>query len=214
MSGTKSKLRKEHPRVDECRERVKTIIHEVPSNDLVSAIQDNPSLRGMILGYISELMFERHILDVNPRIQEINSHDDHDRSKNKSDRDFYYGGQLYRTQLKSIQTNSIQYDPSTATLHATVQNDASDSRTVTLPSGNVIKTVCYVEGDYDLLAVPLFPFTGNWDFAYKWNSQCRATTSSKYLPEDKKHLLATTERITYPLNNDWHQSLDDIINNS
>ncbi len=43
------------------RERVKMMIDAIPPESLVEAIKKAPSLRGMILGYIAELMFERRV---------------------------------------------------------------------------------------------------------------------------------------------------------
>lgn len=195
------------------RERVSTIIDAIDADDLVVAIKNAPSLRGMILGYIAEIMFERHLPAHYDVILEehIESHDDHDRKANKSDRTLSYNGKPVGIQLKSIQTNSIAYDPSVHKLRATVQNDGSDKRDVLLPDGSSVTTTCYRVGDYDILAVPLFPFTGKWEFAYKTNDSCRRSTSKKYTSVQQAELLATTEIITWPLDNDWTTNLMDII---
>jgi len=104
------KKNKEHQLAVDARNRVSQIIDEVPAQDLVNSIKRAPSLRGMILGYIAEEMFEKHILEPMDHFNDIVKHDDHDRSKNQSDRDFTYKGKLFSVQLKSIQTNSITYD--------------------------------------------------------------------------------------------------------
>ena len=113
---------KEHRLAVEARQRVSTIIDQIPPEDLVKSIKKAPSLRGMILGYIAEEMFERYILEPMSQIEGIIKHDDHDRTKNKSDRDFTYKGRTYSVQLKSLQTNSITYDLTLNRLEATVQN--------------------------------------------------------------------------------------------
>jgi hypothetical protein len=186
------------------RDRVVTIIDEVSAHDLIRAIKRAPSLRGMILGYIAEEMFEKHVLS-DEIFSDIRKHDDHDRSLNKADRDFIYSGRRYSIQLKSIQTNSISWDPDKQLLFATVQNDASDRRKIKLPNGESVETTNYKVGDYDVLAVPLFPFTGTWDFAYKLNKNCRRATS--YAPEINKYLLSTTESIHFPLDENWTADL-------
>lgn len=161
------------------RARVTTIIDQIPPEDLVNSIKRAPSLRGMILGYIAEEMFQKHVLERLADVEEIVKHDDHDRTKNKSDRDFSFRGEKFSVQLKSVRTNTITYNLSKNHLEVNVQNDASDRRKITLPNGRKIETTCYARGEYDILAVPLFPFTGTWDFAYKWNVACRASTSKK-----------------------------------
>src|SRR5262249_22676385 len=89
--------------------------------------------------------------------------------------------------------------------------DASDRRDVILGDGSVVNTTCYLRGEYDILAVPLFPFTGTWEFAYKRNEDCRACTSKKYTQYQQSQLLATTEKITWPLTDDWHLNLLDLL---
>lgn len=158
------------------------MIDAIEPEHLVASIKRAPSLRGMILGYIAEQMFEIHVPDRYNLIlaEHIAHHDDHDRTANKSDRTITFAGRTYGVQLKSIQTNSITRNLTSGLIEACVQNDASDRRDVVLEDGRTITTTCYLRGEYDILAVPLFPFTGKWDFAYKLNSNCAASTSRKY----------------------------------
>jgi hypothetical protein len=188
------------------RARVSTIVDAIPPEDLVLAIKRAPSLRGMILGYIAEEMFGKTVL-CDHRITDVRQHDDHDRENNKVDTDFLFEGRRVSIQLKSLQTNSIVWRRDLDALHGVVQNDGSDKRDVKLPNGTVVSTTNYRMGDYQILAVPLFPFTGTWDFAYKLNRNCRLTTSNKYTPEQQQYLLATTEEITYPLSDHWSVDL-------
>lgn len=195
------------------RERVTTIIDAIPPEDLVASIKRAPSLRGMILGYIAELMFEKYVPRTYPVIlsDDIAHHDDHDRTANKSDRTITFRGRRYGVQLKSIQTNSIGREIATGKLIADVQNDASDRRAVLLSDGSRLETTCYVRDEYDVLAVPLFPLTGEWNFAYKRNKDCRTCTSRKYSEFQATHLLATTERLCWPLGDDWTTNLLDLL---
>lgn len=193
------------------RDRVATIIDAIPPEDLVSAIKRAPSLRGMILGYIAEEMFHRHVL-LASHFSDVRKHDDHNREENKADRDFLFNGRRVSVQLKSIQTNSICWDTQANCLRAVVQNDGSDKRDVHLPNGETVSTTNYKVGDYDILVVPLFPFTGTWDFAYKLNRDCRKSVSPKYTDAQKKYLLATTEEITFPLGGEWSTDIVSVIN--
>lgn len=198
---------KNHKLAKEAIGRVPNIIDSIEPEDLVAAIKRAPSLRGMILGYIAEEMFEKHVLEPLEHVGEVRSFDDHDRTLNKADREFVCHGRRYTVQLKSVQTNSICWRTDLECLMADVQNDGSDRRDVKLPNGNTVNTTNYKIGDYDILAVPLFPFTGTWDFAYKRNKDCRLTTSHKYSDEDRQYLLATTEKLYFPLNGEWHADL-------
>ena len=203
---------KEHETAVEARKRVETIIDAIPPDDLVQAIKRAPSLRGMILGYISEEMFARHVLE-DQIFSDIRKPDDHDRENNKIDRDFMYKGKRVSVQLKSVQTNSICWHTEHNCIVASVQNDGSDKRDVKLPNGEIVSTTNYKIGDYDILAVPLFPFTGTWKFGYMLNRDCRKTTSNKYTDEQKSYLLSTMEEIYYPLKFPWFVSIKDAIEN-
>ena len=209
----KPKYDENDPEAIKARNRVMKIIDSVNPNDLVSSIKRAPSLRGMILGYIAEEMFEKYLKTI-PEISNVTKHDDHDRKSNKSDRTFDFNGRRYSIQLKSIQTNSIKMDLSTERLIASVQNDGSDARTIKLPNGNSVQTTCYKIGEYDILAVPLFPFTEKWNFAYKYNRDCRITTSKKYKDEDRKYLLSSSEPITWPLDESWTDPLLPLLDHS
>lgn len=202
-------LDKDDPEALAARARVADIIDAIPPEDLVLAIKRAPSLRGMILGYIAEHMFERHVPGRYPVIlsHHIEHHDDHDRTANKSDRTITFGGRRYGVQLKSIQTNSIARNLATDVLQATVQNDGSDSRIVVFEDGSSVKTVCYKRGDYDILAVPLFPLTGTWEFAYKLNASCEPSRHRTYSEYQRSFLLSTLEKICWPLSNEWSTDL-------
>ena len=190
------RLDKSHPLSLECRERVTQSIDSIDSDDLIHAIKTAPSLRGIVLGFVSEVMFTKHVEKIDG-IEDVRKHDDHDRSKNKIDRDFLYLGKRVTVQLKSIQTNSLGFHTEEQLIYADVQNDASDSRRIDF-NGKEIVTVNYKKGDYDILCTPLFPFTGDWQFAYKLNTSCQTWRSKKYPPEIAEHFLHGTEKITYP----------------
>jgi hypothetical protein len=208
------KTEADHPDALAARDRVSLMIDAIPPADLVEAIKRAPSLRGMILGYVAEEVFEKFLRDNHKEVTEIEKHDDHDRSKNKSDRTITYKDRKYTVQLKSLQTNSIKYFAEGKCLVAVVQNDGSDKRAVDLPDGTTIQTTLYRRGDYDILAVPLFPFTGKWEFAYKRNRDCRPCTHSAYTPEAQAQLLASTESITYPLDKTWTTDLISLLDDT
>ena len=114
------------------------IIDSIDPADLVVAIKNAPSLRGMILGYIAEVMFQKHILEPHAKISKIREFDDHNRQENKADRAFELDGKIITVQLKSIQTTTIKWDNLKNCLTANVQNDGSDKRDVKLPNGNTV----------------------------------------------------------------------------
>jgi len=211
--ASRRKLDRNDEAASEARARVLTMIDAVEPERLVASIKRAPSLRGMILGYIAEQMFEVHVPERYHLIlaDDIVHHDDHNRKENKSDRTISFRGRRYGIQLKSIQTNSIARNLNSGRLEACVQNDASDRRDVKLADGRIVNTTCYVRGEYDILAVPLFPFTGTWDFAYKRNEDCAPSGSSKYDEYERRFLLHTLEMICWPLPAEWHTNLLDLL---
>ncbi len=180
-------------------------------SSLVKALSENPSLRGIVMGYVAEDKFERLVLRTLAGASSISKDPDH--AKSKSDRRFVLGGREYTIQLKSIQTPSLEDRDGRVVAH--VQNDASDRRKITLPTGKVIETTCYQIGEYDILAVPLYPFTGSWtDYAYRRNRDLTRTTSRKYSEEEQACLLATTEKISWPLGPEWTTDLLSLLDKS
>lgn len=73
---------------------------------LTQVVKANPSLRGVIVGYIAERkLWDRFAADS--RITAIRKDDDHDRD-NKGDLVVTYQGFDFRLEVKSLQTNSIK----------------------------------------------------------------------------------------------------------
>lgn len=205
----------DHPEAQAARDRVIKQFDEISAEELKQLVVTKPSLRGMVLGNISELLFDHHVAKAHPELLDIRQHDDHDRAFNKSDRSIHHERRIYRIQVKSIQTGSICWRTDKSVLQASIQNDGSDRRDVKLPSGKTINTTCYRRGDYDVLAVPLYPFTGTIAFAYKLNRDCRSSTFSGYADDDRAQLLATTETITWPLNPaEWRADLASMLDDS
>lgn len=174
---------------------------------LVELIGENPSLRGFVYGYASEDEFIAH-LEALGSVEEHFKDDDH--KKTKSDRTFVFRARRYTVQLKSLQTNSIK-ETKQGVFTATIQNDASDRRTVELPNGHKIETTCYVVGEYDILGVSLQPFLGKWGFAFKKNKDLRRTTYAKYDVADRQYLLSSLEPIEFPLDKTWTQDLGSLL---
>jgi len=79
---------------------------DIDESYFTNVVRDNPSLRGMILGYIAE----RKLKDLFVSSGKTTRHrkdDDHDRSK-KGDLTLDYKGEEIVIEVKSLQTNSIK----------------------------------------------------------------------------------------------------------
>ena len=193
------------PQLEAALENIRNPHNWANSETIFQVIRDNPSLRGFVYGYVSEMEFEQHYLKSR---KEVFSKDD-DHKKTKSDRTIIFKDRPVSIQVKSVQTNSIRFE--NGAFIAKVQNDASDRRRVTLPNGAKLETTCYVVGEYDILAVSLHAFVGKWRFAFKENSKLQRTTSKKNTAKQQQYLLATLETIQFPLDPTWTDDFDAIL---
>jgi len=167
---------------------------QVSAAQLTEVIDANPSLRGIILGYLAEMKLKQTWFD-RPEVAKSFKYDDHDRLK-KGDLVVSYKGREFTIESKSLQTNTIRYED--GVWSGKVQCDASDRRTVKLPNGRRIETTCLVIGEFDLLAVNLFAFENKWRFIFAKNSDLPRTRFKRYTATQRKYLLATLIDVTWP----------------
>jgi hypothetical protein len=169
---------------------------QITEQELTTIVLANPSLRGFMLGYIAEYKLRNWLAHDN-RLQILDKPDDHDR-KRKNDFSVLYQNRAFSFEVKSLQTHSIQ---PLAENHYTgkAQVDASDRRPVPLPNGETLTTTCLVVGEFDILALNLFQFREQWDFAFALNRDLPRTTYKRYTPGQQQYLLATLVTVTLPL---------------
>lgn len=159
---------------------------EISEQDLTELVDQNPSLRGILLGYVAEKKFHNAFLN-HPLISEIRKDDDHDRRK-KGDRTIVYNGTSVTIEVKSLQTNSVK-NLGEDNWQGKAQVDASDSRLVHFPDGSNLKTTCLLRGEFDLLAINCFAFGESWRFAFALNEELPSNTYKKYTGYQRHHLL-------------------------
>src|SRR5260370_3809984 len=80
---------------------------DITVDELTDAIDGNPSLRGMLFGYVAEHHLRKLWFIGRPHVTHYIKYDDHDRKK-KGDLVVTYKGQPLKVESKSLQTNSIQ----------------------------------------------------------------------------------------------------------
>ena len=174
---------------------------------LTKLIDDNPSLRGMVLGYLAELKLEDLWLS-DPRISGVFKHDDHDRN-GAGDRVAVYREREFVFESKSLQTATIQKTVEGWTGKAQV--DASDRRPVTLPDGSTVETTLLLRGDFDVLAVNLFAFENQWRFVFAKNADLPASRFYKYTPYEREHLLSSMVDVAWPPRPPFYADLFDVL---
>lgn len=195
---------------------------------LSDVVNDNPSVKGMIVGYVAERKL-RDLLGNDSRISGLRKDDDHDRTK-KGDVAFTYRGQEFKVESKALQaTKMFVYDSETdkwqkniyrrngqntrnplydivrgrdianSSYRGEVQCDASDRREVVLPNGMRVNTTNLVVDEFDLLAAGLFAFRNRWDFAFCLNRDLPRTQSIKYPDATHQFLLKTLVPVSWPI---------------
>ncbi len=174
----------------------KTILDrwDMTPEELTELVENNPSLRGMILGYLAELKLEKFWLSGDD-VSEVTKHDDHDRQK-KGDRVIRYKGREFIFESKSLQSAKIE--KTEEGWMGKAQVDASDRREIVLPDKSRVTTTCLQKGEFDILAVNVFAFEEKWRFVFAKNSDLPTSNYKKYTPYQRQHLLATLVTVHWP----------------
>jgi hypothetical protein len=80
-------------------------VWDIDEEYFTQVVKENPSLRGMILGYIAEKKL-KDLFENSGKTEKHRKDDDHDRTK-KGDLTLFYKGEEITIEVKSLQTNSI-----------------------------------------------------------------------------------------------------------
>lgn len=167
---------------------------DVTPEEFTELVEKNPSLRGMILGYLAELKLEKLWLSGDD-VSEVTKHDNHDRKK-KGDRVIRYKGREFIFESKSLQSAMIE--KTEEGWKGKAQVDASDRREVVLPDNSRVTTTCLLKGEFDILAVNVFAFEEKWQFVFAKNSDLPTSSYRNYTPYQRQHLLATLVTVSWP----------------
>ena len=184
----------------------------ITPHGLTKAIDENPSLRGMLFGYVAEYKLREMWFDGRPGVTAYVKHDDHNRKK-KGDLVVTYKGREFSIESKSLQTNSIRQ--TAGRFEGKVQCDASDKRLITFADGSTLATTCLRQGEFDILAVNLFGFDNHWRFGFAKNTDLPPNTFARYTPAQQALLLPSLMPVTWPLSPPYRDEpfslLDELI---
>lgn len=181
----------------------------ITPDDLTEVVNANPSLRGMILGYLAEVKLRKEWL-TDPKIKNVIKYDDHDRSR-KGDWVITYKGKQFIVEVKSLQTNTIKCDESGCKWSGKAQCDASDRRTIKFKDGSKLETTCLLVGEFDILAVNLFAFENKWRFVFAKNKDLPRSTFKKYSKIQRKNLLTSLVDVTWPPSPPFKDNLFEVL---
>ncbi len=171
---------------------------QITVEELTRIVEDNPSLRGFMFGYISEYKARTYFAG-HDGITNLIKYDDHDRTS-KGDISFQYKGKEFRIEAKSLQTNSV-VSLGDDSWTGKFQCDASDRREILLPNGHTVNTTCLAVGEFDIVAVSLYAFGDQWRFGFAKNSDLPhpGNRSRNVAAEDREYLIKTLIDISWPL---------------
>jgi hypothetical protein len=169
---------------------------DVSEAELTELVAENPSLRGMMLGYAAEMKFRRLCLAERTDIVSTKD-DDHDR-KRKGDCRLNYHGQEIIVEVKSLQTQTVKRVDGGDSWFGRAQVDASDRRVVTFPDGSQLGTTLLLRGEFDILAVNCFAFGDRWRFVFALNSDLETSGWKKYTPAQRALLIKSMQDIHFP----------------
>lgn len=167
---------------------------KISPRQLTDLVEQNPSLRGIMLGYVAELKFQEMFLS-HEDITTIQKDDDHDR-KRKGDRRITYKGKEFIVEVKSLQTNTVKNVDNKWTGKAQV--DGSDKRIVRFSDGTTLSTTLLKRGEFDLLAINCFAFGGEWKFVFAGNEDLPCSSFKKYTEEQRCQLIASLIPVEWP----------------
>lgn len=169
---------------------------QITPEQLTDILAENPSLRGMLQGYVAEWKLRDYLLSL-PGVSTIRKPDDHNRQE-KGDLYLTYQERLLRLEVKSLQTATVRWDAAANQWHGKAQVDASDRRLVRLPDGTTLQTTLLLRGEFDILAVNCFAFTQQWDFLFARNEDLPSSTYRNYSEIQRASLIASLISITWP----------------
>ena len=169
---------------------------KVSLGELEKALEDNPSLRGMLFGYVAEIKL-REILQSVPETTYLGKDDDHDR-KAKGDCLVQYKSKILRIESKSLQSATVKSLGDGQGYIGKAQVDASDRREVEFENKQKLSTTLLKRGEFDVLAVNCFAFREEWDFVYALNSDLPTSTYKKYTEYERSQLIASLIEIRWP----------------
>ena len=182
-------------------------VWKLSPDDLTNIVYENPSLRGMLLGYVAEHKL-REMLLSETEINYLGKPDDHDRTS-KGDHIIEYEGQRFAIESKSLQSRMVEKDGNI--WRGKAQVDASDRRSIILQDGSQITTTLLQVGEFDVLAVNCFAFEQDWKFIFAKNSDLPRSTYRRYPTQVRNQLIASLVSVSWPPEPPFTDSLIEIL---
>ena len=181
----------------------------ISSQQFTELLEENPSLRGMLLGYVAELKLKEIVTSI-PNVSYTVKFDDHNRKK-KGDLYIIYRNKAFDLESKSLQSSMSKWDEQKKRWKGKAQVDGSDRRTITLPDGSAIDTTLLLRGEFDILAVNCYAFESKWRFVFARNRDLPSSSYRRYSEEQRKFLIASLIPVTWPPEPPFYANLRDLL---
>ena len=174
---------------------------------LTTLVDENPSLRGMLLGYAAEHKLQEMWLSGED-ITYIGKPDDHDRTS-KGDHVIEYMGERFIIESKSLQSRMVEKDGDI--WRGRAQVDASDRRPIVLADGSRFETTLLMVGEFDVLSVNCFAFNQEWRFVFAKNTDLPRSTYRRYPAGVREQLIASLVSVSWPPESPFTEDLREIL---
>lgn len=155
-----------------------SILSEFTFGEIEGVINDNPSLRGFLQGYLAEISLMKILKSV-PGVSLVNKIPDKDLQK--GDITLMYKGTILTIEVKSVLSSSIKEDNLYDSWGGTVGCKNSDKREILLEDGTQLNTSSIVRGAFDILAISTYAVSEKWDFLFMENRFLPSTSISNSL---------------------------------
>lgn len=182
---------------------------EITPQQLTELLEENPSLKGMLLGYVAELKLKEIVISI-PHVSYTVKFDDHNRKK-KGDLYIIYRDKAFDLESKSLQSSTIKWDENKKRWIGKAQVDGSDRRIINLPDGSALNTTLLLRGEFDILAVNCYAFEGKWQFIFARNSDLPSSSYRLYSEQQKQFLIASLIPVSWPPEPPFFANLKDLL---
>lgn len=143
--------------------KIQSILAGVTLEEISSLLQENPSLRGYVQGFLCERRLTQWLRTLDG-IELVSKIPDH--SPVKGDLLVTYKGESLKVEVKSLASDSVRYDVFNDTWQGKVRTKATDKRDVELEGVGTVRTSCLVKGQFDVLAISCMAVDGQWTYMF------------------------------------------------
>ena len=175
---------------------------QISAAELAELVASNPSLRGML----QKCVAERKLIETWFSDEDDSWADDFEDGEedgepggdrgNEAGVVVEHEGHHFRVECKSLQPRTVRR--SRRGWIGDVQMQGKERRRVRLADGTELVTPLRAKGSFDLLAVSVFDFQGQWDFAFAKNGDLPSNSPRRNSPQHRGQLIRASVPVRWP----------------